>query len=384
MKMKKKILTALLAVLVLTGSALALELDAGSGDGFYVVDDANALSASTVQTVVDYNALLEQYCDNAQLVVVTVNYLDEDSDVAATQLMNDWGVGSASESNGMLLLYVVQEARGWLAVGDGIDRDFTDDDSNEYLDAYFWDYVDAYEPDEAVLSITEQLVNWYADYYGVSLDAPAAGDSDAYGDDFYAEPYYYDEPYYEPEHHDSGGSPLLTLIIIVIVLWLLVSLSRMTRMRRWGYTGGFWPVFWFGGHRLWRDWRHRAPRPPHGPGPRPPHGGGPRPGGPGAGPRPGGPGNGPRPGGGARPGPGGPGSFGGGRPSGGPRPGGPSGGPRPGGGARPSAPRGGGFGGSSRGGGGGRPSGGSFGGGHGGGHGGGFGGHSGGGGGGRR
>lgn len=388
MKTLKRISLILLAALLLTGSALAIELDAGSGNGFYVVDEANALSASTEQTVVDYNALLEQYCNNAQLVVVTVNYLDEATDVAATQLMNDWGVGSASESNGMLLLYVVQEARGWLAVGDGIDRDFTDDDAGDYLDKYFWDYVDAYEPDKAVLSLTEELVDWYEDYYNVDFDDLAYGDS--YGDRY--DSHYYDEPYRDPyydDYHERSGSSFSgfwTLLILLLIFWLLISLSRMGRMRRSGYTGGFWPVFWiFSGPRLWRSYRPRRPPPPRGP--RPPHGpggpGGPRPG-PG-GPRPGGPGGpgGPRPGG-PRPGPGGPGGP---RP-GSPRPGpGPSG-PRPGG-SRPSAPRGGGFGGHSSGGGAGR-SGGFGGGSRGGGFGGGsrgcggFGGRSGGGGGGRR
>ena len=110
--LKKTLLVLLAAALLLSGSALAIELSPGSGDDFYVLDQANALSSSTRQTIVDYNAQLEQSCDEAQLVVVTVNYLDEDSEVAATQLMNDWGVGSASQSNGMLLLYVVKEARG--------------------------------------------------------------------------------------------------------------------------------------------------------------------------------------------------------------------------------------------------------------------------------
>lgn len=356
MKRIKNLLLLLLAAALLTGSALAIELDPGTGDDIYVVDDANVLSASTVQTIVDYNAFLEQNCRGAQLVVVTVNYLDEYTDVAAAQLMDDWGVGDAGESNGMLLLYVVQQAKGWLSVGEGIDHDFTDDDANAYLDEYFWEYVDAYEPDEAVLSIAEPLVGWYADYYGADLDSyEATGDTGSYDnshDSFYTGSYA--EPYQEPDHHDSGGAPLLTLICVVIILWLIVSLSRMARMRSWGYTGGFWPVFWFGGPRLWRDWRHRAPRPPHGPGPRPPHGGGP--GGFGGGPRP------PR-GGGSRPGTGGnPGGFGGGpRPGGGSRPGGNSfGGSRPSGGGRggssgASRPSGGGRGGSF---GGSRPSGG--------------------------
>ncbi len=361
MKLRKTLLFILLAALLLGSTTLAIELDPGTGDDFYVLDQAGVLSDDTVQSIVDYNAWLEQSCDNAELVVVTVNYLDEDSDVAATQLMNDWGVGSASESNGMLLLYVVKEARGWLATGDGIDGSFDDTTASRYLDDYFWDYVDSNQPDKAVATLTEKLVDWYADYYGVSYGetsaSTASGASNtgytAPRDNGYSEPYYddYGAPYYyeqEPEPV-SHGSGIISLLVTILILWLIVSLSRMGRMRRWGYTGGFWPVFWmFSGPRLWHDWRRRAPAP------RP-------------GPRPGGFGGGPRPG--ARPG-----GFGG-----APRGGAPRGGaPRNGGFG--GAPRGGGFGGRSGGGGAGR-SGGGFGGGS---RGGGFGGHSGGGGGGRR
>ena len=339
--LKKTLLVLLAAALLLSGSALAIELSPGSGDDFYVLDQANALSSSTRQTIVDYNAQLEQSCDEAQLVVVTVNYLDEDSEVAATQLMNDWGVGSASQSNGMLLLYVVKEARGWLAVGDGIDGDFTDRLATRYMDDYFWKYADKNQPDKAVATLAEKLVAWYEDHYGVRLDSAAGNSGAAYVSEpysgSYAEPY----SYYEPAPARPGGG-LFTLLAVVLIVWLLVSLSRMGRMRRWGYTGSFWPVFWmFSGPRLWRDWRRRSPgyRPGPGPGPRPGY----------------------RPGPGPRPGPrSGPSNF------------------------RSSPPRGSGFGGHSRGGGGGRSGGfGGHSGGGGGGRSGGFGGHSGGGGGGR-
>jgi uncharacterized membrane protein YgcG len=52
--------------------------------------------------------------------------------------MNDWGVGSASANNGMLLLLVAKEYKGWLMQGYGIKGSFTDDVANEYLNEYFW------------------------------------------------------------------------------------------------------------------------------------------------------------------------------------------------------------------------------------------------------
>ena len=95
-------LTALLAVMLLAAPAYAA-LEAGTGSGFYAVDDAGVLSAQTEEKLAEYNAVLENECSGAQLVVATVSYLDEDADIYATRLMNSWGVGS---DNGVLLLLV--------------------------------------------------------------------------------------------------------------------------------------------------------------------------------------------------------------------------------------------------------------------------------------
>lgn len=244
-----------LAAVLLTVPALAIELESVSGDGFYVRDTANVLSDETERLIVNYNADLETSCDDAQLVVVTVNYLDEDADVAATRLMNDWGVGSSQQSNGMLLLLAAGEYRGWLAVGDGLDSVFTEDMAEQYLNDYFWDYIDNDEFDKGVQTLTARLYDWYLEYYGCDT-APA-----------------------EQEHRavmraadkKSGGGAMniLAVIVIVLLVWLVISAGRFGRMRGQGYTGGFWPVFLVGGRR-----RQRRPPPPPPPG-RPPMGPGP-------------------------------------------------------------------------------------------------------------
>lgn len=312
MKYTKILSSLLMTLLLLASPALALDLDAGTGADFYVQDTANVLSSDTAAQIIAYNETLETQCSEAQLVVVTVSYLDEDSDVAALQLMNDWGVGGDQDSNGMLLLLVANEYRGWLATGDGIDEVFTDSMAEKYLNEYFWDYIDRDQFDEGVQSLTSELYNWYLDYYDVTADSTNVESPMAAAPSEPAP----DWEYYEGPQRGGNGMNILTLLIIVVIVWLLVSSSRYNRMRGWGYGGGFWPIFWFGGHRMYRDWYRRNP------GPRPPRG----PHGPGPG------------------GPGGPGGFGG--------------APRPGGspsfrsGSRPSASRGSGFGGRPGGGGG--------------------------------
>lgn len=255
----------LLAVLWLTGSAYAIDLEAGTGDDFYVQDNAGVLSSTTKETIVEDNAWLETNCSHAQFVVVTVSYLDEDTETAALQLMNDWGVGSAEDKNGILLLYVANEKRGWLATGDGIDESFTDSMADDYMNSYFWDYADSGENDEAVQSLASALMDWYADHYGVALSSTSGETSGtSYGQSYGQQDYY--------ETGIGGGfSMIAMLFVFLIILWLFSALNRFSRMRGWGYGGGFWPIFWFGGTRMYRDWYRRNPPPP-GPGPRGPRG----------------------------------------------------------------------------------------------------------------
>ncbi len=270
MRALKCTLAALLALCLMSVPAFA-SLPAVDADmTSCVLDQANVLSSETENQVELYNADLESECDGAQLVVVTVNYLDGDADVAATKLMNDIGVGSAAQNNGMLLLLVAREARGWLAVGDGLDSVFDDDAAGDYLDQYFWDDVDAGDFDGAVLGLTEALHDWYLDYYDVSgsdVTAPTV--------DFYDM-----RPAPAPARTSGGGSfigAVGIILVLVLLVWVLGAASRFSRMRRWGYTGGFFPIFWFGGHRRYNDWYRRQPPPPPGPRPGPGPGPGPRP-----------------------------------------------------------------------------------------------------------
>ncbi len=276
-------LAALLAVTVLAVPALAIDLEPGTGDGFYVRDTADVLNAETEELVAAYNAtVLEPLCDEAQLVVVTVRYLDEDSDLAATELLNDWGVGGA-QSNGMLLLLVTEEYRGWLAVGQGLSAAFDDDTAGRYLDEYFWDYIDKDKFDEGVQTLAANLGAWYADYYDADLSS-LTDSQDSYYDSYPSYGGYNGYGGYDPQYAPaqgvntgiSGFALALFVVLLLLFLWVLGAMGRFTRMRRWGYSGGFFPIFWFGGRRRYRSYRDQfrgAPPPPPAPGPRPGPGG---------------------------------------------------------------------------------------------------------------
>lgn len=259
-------LLALMLVLALSCGALA---DSGAlepSEDFYVNDQAGTLSASTKELIDNASGPLEQECDGAQIVVVTINYLPSgyDSEQYAWQLFNDWGVGSDTANNGMLLLHVVQEDRGWLAVGQGLTNQISTDEINGLLDEYFWPLSDAGQYDEAVASLFPHLIDIYEEIYSVEL---YGGTSDT--NQGYVEPYPgYDDYYYESQ--SCGGSIYVTVFVILAALIVLSavigSVGGAGRRRRYGGV----PMFFFcGGPR-----GPRGPRPPRGPGPRPPYGGG--------------------------------------------------------------------------------------------------------------
>ena len=74
-----------------------------------VVDDANVLSDSTTQTIIDLNNQLQSSCNGAQIGVLTVDYTGNYStEDYATQAFNAWGIGDAANNNGVLILLVME------------------------------------------------------------------------------------------------------------------------------------------------------------------------------------------------------------------------------------------------------------------------------------
>lgn len=136
-------------------------------DSFYVADYSNVLSDDTKQMIINYNGALEQQCQGAQVVVVTVDYLDGMySDEYAYQLFNNWGVGSDEYNNGMLLLLAVQENKAWLAYGLGLNSVLDTNKVDEMLDEYFWSDFDAKKYDDAVTKLFNAVLSWYDTQYG--------------------------------------------------------------------------------------------------------------------------------------------------------------------------------------------------------------------------
>ncbi len=253
--MKKRFVSIAFAAVL----ALLLCLPAGAvvdkSDEYYVADYADVLSGELEKTIIDCNGDLEYYCSGAQIVVVTVRYLDGMySDEYAGTLFNSWGVGSAEENNGMLLLLATAENKAWLTVGDGIDESFTDRMADQYLEEYFWDDFDAGEYDSAVSSLFGALLDWYEDYYGLNSSGAGQPYSDWDSDYDYGSDY----GYYSYGFSDIVFAAIRWIVIIAVFLAIFSSNDRRRYNAYYRYMGlpippyHFWFLFSQMPHRRWR------------------------------------------------------------------------------------------------------------------------------------
>jgi uncharacterized protein len=113
-----------------------------------VVDEANILSDMTEQSVL---RMFEQE-GVTNVVVATVNSLEGKSvEQYATELGNEWGVGSKRYDNGAILLIAPNEGYVRIATGLGMQHVLTDEKSNIIIQTQMIPYLKKHDYDTAVL-----------------------------------------------------------------------------------------------------------------------------------------------------------------------------------------------------------------------------------------
>ena len=260
-------LSALLLVFVVSMAALCPAFAASASlpelpKDQCVVDEANVLSSSTVQTITDLNAQLQSSCKGATIGVLTVDYTGScTTEEYALQAANAWGIGSSTGNNGVLILLVMetqQYADGdyYIATGDGFRNTTLESQASALAQTMEDDFV-RQDYDDAVTTCAQNVAQTIADIYGVSLSGGNTGNNNPYN-----------EPSYEDNSSGGGFGDIvlgfITILFTVVLLLIIVSVVVYT------FSGPLGGLFWcFGG-----PW-HRGPRPPRGrrnPPPPPPGG----------------------------------------------------------------------------------------------------------------
>lgn len=227
-------LSALLLVFVVSAAALCPAFAASASlpelpKDQCVVDEANVLSSSTEQTIIQLNNQLQANCKGATIGVLTVDYTGScTTEEYALQAANAWGIGSSTGNKSQAS-----------ALAQTMEDDFVRQDY-----------------DDAVTTCAQNVAQTIADIYGVSLSDGNTNNGS------------YNEPAYDDNSSGGGFGDIvlgfITILFTVVLLLIIVSVVVYT------FSGPLGGLFWcFGG-----PW-HRGPRPPRGrrnPPPPPPGG----------------------------------------------------------------------------------------------------------------
>ena len=261
MKNFAKRISALMLVLVVGLAALspaALAASASLPDlpkDQCVVDDANVLSSQTKQTIVDLNEQLETNCKGAQIGVLTVQYTGNlSTEDYAARAFNTWGIGSATNNNGVLILLVMEsplydDGDYYVTYGDGFRNTTLESQASAIAQTMENDFA-AYDYDGAVTTCANNVADTIASIYGVNLNNGST--------------------YVQPEEQTTTFSDVLLGIVTVFMAFMLILIIVMMIFRFFispiGHAMGWnWGPFAWG--YMAGSARRRRPGPPPPPGP---------------------------------------------------------------------------------------------------------------------
>ena len=249
------VLAVVVSAAVLCPAAFAAQLPSLPKDQC-VVDDANALNSQVTQTIEELNAKLETNCKGAQIDVLTVQYTGNlSTEDYATEAFNAWGIGNATNNNGVLILLVMESAQYadgdyYLTYGDGFRNTTLAKQASAIAQTMESDFANR-DYSDAVITCANNVADTIASIYGVNLD------NGSYENGSTVQPGY-------QGGQSSGGSALTDILTLVVSVVLLIVIIRSMAYVFASPCGWLWC---FGGPRPPRGRRrgpHNPPPPPGG------------------------------------------------------------------------------------------------------------------------
>lgn len=283
--MKKKLAFVLMLALMFAVGTSALAV-VQPNDDFYYLDTANVLSEEAEGTIFFCNQLLSDAC-GGQIVIAALDSIGgEDIYDYAYEMFNEWGVGSAEENNGLLLVMAIEEDNYYALAGSGVDRIFSSSELQKINDEYLEPDFAKKDYEAGALAFFGEALDRYGDLYNLSITlqdgedayeshvargnasgsfggargggASMDGPTSVWTDD-------------HPRHRGFEGAvgAMFETIGMVILVIVIIALSLIPR--RFGRGIFFLPFFGPGPRR--RPGPFGPHHGPGGPGRRPPHGG---------------------------------------------------------------------------------------------------------------
>ncbi|MCM3585374.1 TPM domain-containing protein [Mesobacillus maritimus] len=230
-----------LSFFLLAGNAIAEspQVPAPVGD-IYVQDFANVLSEQEELEIRQFGRSIENQT-TAQIAVLTVDSIGETTiEEYANEAFRQYGIGSESEDNGVLLVIGFNPSPGMterplrIEVGYGLEGRLPDGKVGRILDQITIPYLKMNQPNTAIIETYKVLANEVFAEYGIEGGQQPI-----------------EQPYTQAEPTDEGiGIPLWLLIPIIAVVIFLdfkffggflthILLSILSRGRGGGGGGGY-------------------------------------------------------------------------------------------------------------------------------------------------
>ena len=217
MKKVWALVTALALMLALAVGASAAVPKKPSEFAYAYDYDGSVLSGSTLDTIAQYGAALED-ATGIQAVAVVVDFLDgQDPADYATDLINTWGIGQKGENNGVVVLLARGDRKIQIGTGKGLDRVLSGSKCGDLIDDNI-DYFADNKFDKGMLNLYEDVCRYLARAKGKTLSLSQGASGSSYGSG-------YDSAYGGSGSYggyDEGGFDLFEFILGVIFVYIVI------------------------------------------------------------------------------------------------------------------------------------------------------------------
>ena len=252
--MKKRFLSLCLALVLTLAMAVPAAADLlEQSDAFYVADYAGVLSADLEEDIywTNYEELYE-YCDGAEIVVVTVNNTGGmNTEDFCYKVFNEWGIGGES-NNGVLILLSIFDKKYFTMAGKNLMNDLDSDVLYKLQSGAFEDAFDRGDYETAVETLFQGCLDVVRDKFSANYNGDMVDPGDGAG----------------PWMLTFLGGLLIMFLVILIFVVIINAINSVSVAshpgpdgRRANYSGS--PLFWWSlGRSSARRSYHTPPPPP--------------------------------------------------------------------------------------------------------------------------
>lgn len=137
---------------------------------FFVNDFANVMTDSDIEAVYTMGAALND-ATTAQAVIITVENLGgEEASEYALNIGREWGVGTAEDDNGVVILLSRDDREIEIAVGYGLEGALPDSKVGRIIDTYGMPYFSADQFSTGLVSVYNSIINEIYIEYNITPD----------------------------------------------------------------------------------------------------------------------------------------------------------------------------------------------------------------------